>query len=173
MLVSCMSSREVFSIVADRCIYSIHKFRSRTICVYMYYAYCFHLCSCKSSFTFASRVVFSVAYCFLYMFQMKSNGESDENILYLLTSNIAEALIISPCAAAKSLCLAGTTSMLGLLQGDAPHTDPLQEHKAEPNRKSPDEDEPNQRPPDGRGWHDGSEGHDESEDHINEAVNYV
>jgi hypothetical protein len=113
MLVSCMSSREVFSIVADRCIYSIHKFRSKTICVYMYYAYCFHLCSCKSSFTFASRVVFSVAYCFLYMFQMKSNGESDENILYLLTSNIAEALIISPCAAAKVYVLQGLPQCWG------------------------------------------------------------
>jgi hypothetical protein len=30
----------------------------------------------------------------LYMFWMKSNGESDENILYLLTTYIAEAFFI-------------------------------------------------------------------------------
>ena len=28
-----------------------------------------------------------------YMFQMQSNGESDENILYPLTTNTAEALV--------------------------------------------------------------------------------
>jgi hypothetical protein len=30
----------------------------------------------------------------LYMFWMKSNGESDENILYLLTTYIAEAFLL-------------------------------------------------------------------------------
>jgi hypothetical protein len=60
-----------------------------------------------------SRGVFSLAYCFLYMFQMKSNGESDENVLYLLTSNIAEALIISPCAAAKVHALQGLPKCWG------------------------------------------------------------
>jgi hypothetical protein len=44
---------------------------------------------------------------------MKSNGESDENILYLLTSNIAEALIISPCAAAKVYVLQGLPQCWG------------------------------------------------------------
>jgi hypothetical protein len=78
------------------------------ICILqLYFALIDSLLEWLSSFTFASREVFSLAYCFLYMFRMKSNEESDENVLYLLTSNTAEAFIISPCAATKVHALHG------------------------------------------------------------------